>query len=99
VGTFTVRKGSKMVNPPWVNPRTGEQFAGGDPKNPIGKHWIGIEGQGEAAAYAGYGLHGTIEPESIGQQRSMGCVRMLADDIALMYELLTEQGSQIQIRP
>jgi LysM repeat protein len=99
VGSFVVRKASKMVNPPWTNPRTGERFAGGDPKNPIGKYWIGLEGLGEAAAYTGYGIHGTIEPESIGHQRSMGCVRLLDQDIALMYELLTEQGSTVQIRP
>src|SRR6185436_17727701 len=31
VGTFIVKKGSKLVNPPWTNPRTGEHFEGGDP--------------------------------------------------------------------
>lgn len=99
VGDFKVRDNSKLVNPMWRNPGTGEVFEPNNPKNPIGEHWIGLEGLGEAAAYAGYGIHGTIDPESIGQQRSMGCVRMQADDVALVYELLTEQGSMIQIRP
>lgn len=99
VGEFIVKKGAKLINPPWINPRTGEQFAGADPKNPIGKHWIAIEGVGESSQYVGFGIHGTIEPDSIGQQRSMGCVRMLPDDIALMYELLGEVASTVKIQP
>lgn len=99
VGNFVVKKGSKLVNPHWVNPQTGQKFAADDPKNPIGEHWIGIEGLGASAAYTGFGLHGTIEPESVGQQRSMGCVRMSADDIALAYEMLVDQVSLVRIVP
>ncbi len=99
VGDFVVRKGSKMINPSWANPFTGERFAADDPKNPLGEYWIGIEGTGDAAAYNGFGLHGTIEPESIGKQQSMGCVRMLADDIALVYECLGEGVSAVRIVP
>jgi LysM repeat protein len=98
-GTFVVKKNSKLVNPYWVNPRTGEKFDADDPKNPIGEHWIGIEGIGESAPYTGYGLHGTIEPESIGRQRSMGCVRMHSPDIEMMYELLVESVSVVKIQP
>jgi lipoprotein-anchoring transpeptidase ErfK/SrfK len=99
IGTFTVKKASKLVDPPWTHPVTGQRFAGGDPKNPIGLFWIGLQGEGEAAAFTGYGIHGTIEPESIGQERSMGCLRMLAPDVELVYELLGEQISTVQIRP
>ncbi|MBZ0171525.1 MAG: L,D-transpeptidase, partial [Phycisphaerales bacterium] len=60
--------------------------------------WIGLDGLGDAVAYAGYGLHGTIEPDSIGRQRSMGCVRLRPDDIALIYECLSEGESLVQIR-
>jgi LysM repeat protein len=99
VGTFRPKKGSKLVDPPWINPRTGEKFAGGDPKNPIGKFWVGLEGVGDAAQFNGYGIHGTIDPESIGQQKSMGCVRMAAEDIALVFELMGEQASVVKIVP
>lgn len=99
VGEFIAKRGSKMVNPPWINPRTGERFDGNDPKNPIGKYWIGLEGVGESAQYTGYGIHGTIEPDSIGQQRSMGCVRMLDEDIALIYEVMGEGVSVVKIEP
>lgn len=99
VGTFVVKKNSKLVNPYWVNPRTGEKFDADDPKNPIGEHWIGIEGVGESAPYVGYGLHGTVDPDSIGKQRSMGCVRMHTEDIAQVYELLVEGVSVVKILP
>jgi len=99
VGEFVVRQDSKLINPHWVNPRTGERFHADDPLNPIGEHWIGIEGVGPYAVHTGYGLHGTIEPESMGQQRSMGCVRLLPDDIELVYELLAEGISRVVILP
>lgn len=99
IGHFLVRPDSKLENPAWVNPRNpAEKYAGDDPANPIGEFWIGLEGLGDAAAYAGYGLHGTIDPASIGESRSMGCVRLLPDDIALLYECLVEGESLVQIR-
>ncbi|MEM1330664.1 MAG: LysM peptidoglycan-binding domain-containing protein [Planctomycetota bacterium] len=99
LGDFVVRRNSKLVDPYWVNPRTGERFAAEDPENPIGEHWIGIEGVGEFAVHTGYGLHGTIEPDSIGSEASMGCVRMGSDDIAFVYELLEEEISRVVIVP
>lgn len=99
LGEFTVRRNSKLVNPYWVNPRTGEKFEADDPKNPIGERWIGLEGQGDAAAYSGYGIHGTIDPGSIGQMKSMGCVRLGQADVELVYELLAEGASRVFIEP
>lgn len=97
LGEFVVKPRSKLVNPPWTNPQTGEKFGADDPKNPIGEYWIGIEGVGAAKQFTGFGLHGTIEPDSIGQQKSMGCVRLGTDDIALLYELLKESVSVVKI--
>lgn len=99
-GTFVVRPNSKLINPHWVNPRTGERFDADDPKNPIGEHWLGLDGVDDRTrTLSGYGLHGTIEPQSIGQDASMGCIRMLPDDIALVYELLGEGASRVEIVP
>jgi len=36
----------------------------------------------------GYGLHGTNLPETIGQAASHGCVRLLNEDIAKLYEMV-----------
>lgn len=97
-GRFKVRPRSKLIDPAWTNPRTGEYHKPDDPKNPIGEHWIGIQGIDDSnAAIEGYGIHGTVEPNSIGHQASMGCVRMGAADIALVYELLTEPNSTVTI--
>ncbi len=98
-GEFVIRKGSKLVNPHWVNPRTGEKFDANDPKNPIGEHWLGWEGVGSSSMHTGYGLHGTIDPDSIGKQKSMGCVRMADGDIAAIYDLLVEQVSRVRVVP
>lgn len=94
-GLFTIR--NKMENPSWRNPRTGESFTANDPRNPIGEFWLGWEGVGDSKIHTGFGLHGTIEPSSIGQQMSMGCVRMATDDIAMVYEMLCERVSTVKV--
>lgn len=98
VGSFIVRRGSKLINPEWVNPRTGVRFHPDDAANPIGERWIGLEGTDEnTKLLRGYGLHGTIEPASIGTQASMGCIRFMPDDIALLYDMLSEGQSIVTI--
>ena len=68
--------------------------------NPIGEYWIGLKGTEEATAnLAGYGIHGTVEPESIGQSASRGCIRMYADDIAMVYRMLAGGKSTVVIQP
>ncbi|MBM4100231.1 MAG: LysM peptidoglycan-binding domain-containing protein [Planctomycetes bacterium] len=95
-GTFRVRKGSKLVDPAWVNPRTGEKFASNDPKNPIGERWIGLEGTTpDTAKFTGYGIHGTVDPQSIGKQTSMGCVRLTDSEVQVVYELIGEQSTVV----
>lgn len=99
-GSFVVRSQSKLVNPVWTNPRTGEYFGADNPENPIGEHWIGLDPANEASAsFTQYGLHGTIDPGSIGEERSMGCVRLAAPDIELLYGLLVEAKSTVEILP
>lgn len=99
-GSFVVRPKSKLVNPAWVNPRTGEKFAADDPKNPIGERWIGLDGIDDATRkFQGYGIHGTVDPASIGQQRSMGCVRLGSEDVELLYEVLLDRVSTVKILP
>ncbi|MGI9014942.1 MAG: L,D-transpeptidase family protein [Phycisphaerales bacterium] len=96
-GRFTI--GSRLIDPEWINPRTRERFLPSDPMNPIGEHWLELVGQDENNRdRAGYGIHGTIEPDSIGKQMSMGCVRMLPNDVAVVYEVLTPGVSVIEIR-
>ena len=99
-GSWVVRRGGKLINPGWTNPRTGRLYAPDDPANPIGDFWIALSGSdAHTQGLVGYGIHGTIEPESIGRSASMGCVRMSDRDIELAYKLLVEGLSTVIIRP
>jgi len=98
MGPFIVASNSKVQNPSWKNPRTGEFYGKDDPKNPIGEYWLALKGTDPVTeAHAGYGIHGTIDPQSIGRQASMGCVRLNDDDIALVYDMLESGRSTVQI--
>ncbi|MFO0490957.1 MAG: L,D-transpeptidase, partial [bacterium] len=69
-----------------------------NPANPIGERWIGLDGSDDnTRKFVGYGVHGTVDPDSIGQQRSMGCVRLASDDVAMVYELLVDRLSTVKI--
>lgn len=85
IGTFQVI--DKVVNPPYYGPEGA--IAADDPANPIGERWISI---GDS-----YGIHGTIDPESIGKSASRGCVRMHNEDVEIVYDLLTV-GSEVVIQ-
>jgi len=99
VGEFVV-SANKLENPGWVNPRDArEQYDPDDPKNPIGEYWIGLTGQGASSAHTSYGIHGTIDPNSIGGDESMGCVRLANGDIDIVYEMLAEHISRVLIVP
>lgn len=55
------------------------RYMPGGPDNPLGAR----------ALYLGsslYRIHGSNEPETIGQAVSSGCIRMLNDDVADLYE-------------
>lgn len=100
LGRWIVKTGSKVIDPQYTDPSTGKTYARNDKDNPIGEHWIGLEGIEEKTAdLRGYGIHGTIEPESIGKQASMGCVRLGKADMELLYNVLIEGESTVTIKP
>jgi LysM repeat protein len=99
-GGWVIKPRSKTVNPSWRNPRTGEFFDRDDPDNPIGEFWLGLAGTDpNTEVLASYGIHGTNEPDSIGRSMSMGCIRMRSSDIELVWEILAEGRSTLQIVP
>jgi lipoprotein-anchoring transpeptidase ErfK/SrfK len=98
-GLFQVRNNSKLVNPTWINPRSREFYSADNPDNPIGERWIGLKGvDAHTKDYAGLGIHGTVEPQTIGTQASMGCIRMYAEDVTEVYEMLSEGVSTVDIK-
>ena len=97
-GLWEVTRGSKLVNPEWTNPRTNEVYGRDNPENPLGERWIGLTGiGGDALGQPSYGIHGTIQPETIGTNASMGCVRLVHDDILEVYDMLSEGSSLVRV--
>ena len=65
----------------------------------MGEFWIGLSGtDGQAVGKTSYGIHGTIDPSSIGKQESMGCIRMKNEDVAQVFEMLVEGKSTVTVR-
>ncbi len=88
------------MNPDWRDDRTGTYFGPDDPANPIGEYWLALEGTDERTeSLSGYGIHGTIEQDSIGTMASRGCIRLADDDIALVFDLLIEGESRVDVVP
>ena len=86
LGKFSVQ--NKVENPQYTGP-DGKVISGDDPKNPLGERWIDL---GDS-----YGIHGTIDPDSIGKAASRGCIRLRDKDIVEVYDFLVK-GSEVVIR-
>lgn len=100
-GTWTVKE--RLENPTYFPPASAAAkriIAPNDPANPLGERWIGLKGiAGGAVGREGYGIHGTIEPQSIGKAASLGCVRMHNPDVAFVYALVAPGKSHVTIVP
>lgn len=77
VGEFTIE--NKLVNPTWY--KAGAVVPPDSPENILGTRWMGF-------TVPGYGIHGTTKPESIGKNVSAGCVRMLNEDVEVLYDIV-----------
>lgn len=86
VGTFKII--TKIINPPWYPP-TGGVIQPFDPKNVLGSRWLGL-------SKPSYGIHGTIQPDSIGQSVTEGCVRMRNSDVEELY-CIVPAGTEVVI--
>jgi lipoprotein-anchoring transpeptidase ErfK/SrfK len=86
VGEFKIT--DKLMNPTWF--KTGAILPPGSPENALGTRWMGFD-------KPAYGIHGTIEPKSIGTQASEGCVRMLNEEVEELYSLVPP-GTKVTIQ-
>ena len=59
-------------------------------QSPIGMRWIGLD-------QAGYGIHGTNAPGSIGRAASHGCIRMRNRDAEELFEMV-RVGDVVEIQ-
>jgi lipoprotein-anchoring transpeptidase ErfK/SrfK len=63
-----------------------KDIPGGDPQNPLGTRWIGFDAEGTDGRI--YGFHGTNQPESIGKNVSLGCIRLQNEAIESLYDYI-----------
>jgi lipoprotein-anchoring transpeptidase ErfK/SrfK len=71
----------RIAQPTWWHP-DGHTIPYGAPENLLGTHWLALD-------IKGYGIHGTWEPETIGKQASLGCVRLLNEEVEELFMLVT----------
>lgn len=79
---------SKLVDPVWFN--KGAVVPPESPANVLGSRWMGFD-------LPGYGIHGTVEPNMIGQQVTAGCVRMRNPEVEELYTI-TPMGTEVTIQ-
>jgi len=77
VGTFKILV--KLENPVWF--KAGAVIPPESPENVLGTRWMGFN-------LEGYGIHGTVNPDKIGQQVTAGCVRMRNEDVEELYTIV-----------
>ena len=67
----------------------------GGPKNPLGARALYLYANGEDTLYR---IHGTNDPSSIGKAMSSGCIRMLNEDIATLFDQVNK-GTPVVVLP
>lgn len=85
VGNFKII--NKLENPTWF--KAGAVVPSGSPDNVLGTRWLGIN-------VAGYGIHGTTEPQNLGKQVTQGCVRMRNSEVEELYTIVPS-GADVTI--
>ena len=66
----------------------------GGPDNPLGARALYLYAGGKDTLYR---IHGTNEPQSIGKSVSSGCIRMLNEDVAELFEKV-DIGTKVIVR-
>lgn len=94
VGTFKIDR-NKLKNPTWH--RAGAVIPPDSPDNILGSRWMGLEGvDSNGEDIRGYGIHGTTEPQHLGKQMTLGCVRMKNEDVEELFDVVPS-GTEVTI--
>ena len=94
LGEFRIT--AKVKSPTWFVPKSIQEEMEAEqrivktqvepgPDNPLGEYWLQL-------SLPGYGIHGTIAPETVGWLSTHGCVRLRAEDIESLYTALPERA-------
>ncbi len=84
VGKYRI--GNKEKNPTWHKPGQAP-IPPGDPRNELGSRWMPMIPEEEGLP-VDLGIHGTVQPDSIGIYSSSGCPRMHNPDAEELYDLV-----------
>jgi lipoprotein-anchoring transpeptidase ErfK/SrfK len=85
VGNFKIV--NKIIDPVWYTEKA--IVPAESPDNVLGSRWMGFN-------LPGYGIHGTISPEKIGQQATKGCIRMINAEVEELYTIIPV-GTEVTI--
>ncbi len=85
VGNFKIV--NKIIDPVWYTEKA--MVPAESPDNVLGSRWMGFN-------LPGYGIHGTVSPEKIGEQATKGCVRMINAEVEELYKIVPV-GTEVTI--
>lgn len=94
VWSGVAKVGRKAEYPSWTPPKSmikrkpylakwANGMPGGIPENPLGTRAIYLYARGRDTLFR---IHGTNEPGSIGTAASSGCIRMLNEEVEILYD-------------
>jgi lipoprotein-anchoring transpeptidase ErfK/SrfK len=85
IGTYQIKE--KLINPTWY--KAGAVVPPDSPDNILGTRWMAI-------TLEHYGIHGTTDETTLGQQVTAGCVRMRNKDVEELYSIVPV-GTEVTI--
>ncbi|MFC0190148.1 L,D-transpeptidase family protein [Fictibacillus aquaticus] len=81
--SYTPEGWFKIVNKITNRPYYSGNIPGGDPRNPLGNRWLGLNARETWGTT--YAIHGNNNSSSIGKYVSAGCIRMYNNEILWLY--------------
>jgi lipoprotein-anchoring transpeptidase ErfK/SrfK/Tfp pilus assembly protein PilF len=78
--------GNKIKDPTWHKPGEGP-IPPGDPRNELGTRWMPFVPEQEGLP-SDLGIHGTIDPSTVGKYSSHGCARLRMDEVEELFDLV-----------
>ena len=107
VGAWRIKQGKSREPPTYTATESsglpvGTLVRPDQPNYPFGKKalWIRLEGTEPATAgRTDIGIHSTNDPASIGKANSLGCIRLRDEDIELVFSLLYDVHSRVDVVP
>lgn len=86
----------KLKSPVWHDRDSGRIVKPDSPDYPLGTRWMTISPADNPEAFSRLGIHGTNEPDTIGQRASDGCIRMHNEDSEELF-IIVPKGTPVEI--